>query len=116
MLHSVDDLGELLDHLDEQIGLRGCDRTLAATTEWLAAHDYDVDRASDAFRDSAVRATASYSPTIMNPTSETRERRATALSFPARQDRHSPRTMRAARFAVLASRLAFIFRAPTAVR
>ena len=46
----VDELRQLLDYLDGQVGLRGCDHTLGTTSKWLAAHDHDVDGATDAFR------------------------------------------------------------------
>lgn len=45
------ELATLLDHLDVQIGLRGCDRTLDATKDWLAAHDHDVETVTDGLRD-----------------------------------------------------------------
>lgn len=46
----ADALNALLDHLDEQVGLRGCDHTLAATKAWLAAHDHDIETVAEGFR------------------------------------------------------------------
>jgi len=44
------DLRALLDHLDTELGVRGCDHTFAATEAWLAAHEHDVERVIEGLR------------------------------------------------------------------
>ena len=46
----LDDMSALLDHLDAELGDRGCDHTLRITEAWLGAHDHDVANVVAALR------------------------------------------------------------------
>lgn len=48
---AVDDLEELLNHLDSHVGQDGCDHSFRHTEAWLAAHDHDVNCAVAGFRE-----------------------------------------------------------------